>query len=135
MSYAISAPAAVGVIGAGTMGAGIAQVAAAAGHRVYLTDARDGAAAASRERIASTLAGLVAKGKLDAAAADATVARIQVVNSLAEMADAALVVEAIIEDLEIKKSLFTQLVQQFSAGTVLATNTSSFPIAWGTYWI
>ena len=76
MSHLLSAPAAVGVIGAGTMGAGIAQVAAAAGHPVYLTDARAGAAAAARERIATALTGLVARGKLDTATAEATVARI-----------------------------------------------------------
>lgn len=128
MSFSISAPAAVGVIGAGTMGAGIAQVAAAAGHRVYLIDAREGAAAASRERIATALAGLVAKGKLEAAAADATVARIQVVNSMAEMADAALVVEAIIEDLQAKQALVRELEQHVSAEAVLATNTSSISV-------
>ncbi len=128
MSQPLSAPAAVGVIGAGTMGAGIAQVAAAAGHRVYLTDAREGAAAASRERIASVLAGLVAKGKLDAAAADATVARIQVVNSLADMTDAALVVEAIIEDLPAKQALLRELEQYVAPTAVLATNTSSISV-------
>lgn len=128
MSYSISAPAAVGVIGAGTMGAGIAQVAAAAGHRVYLIDARDGAAAASRERIATALAGLVAKGKLDAAAADATVARIQVMNSIADMGDAALVIEAIIEDLQAKQALFRELERHVSPQAVLATNTSSISV-------
>ena len=128
MSFSIPASAAVGVIGAGTMGAGIAQVAAAAGHRVYLTDAREGAAAASRERIATALAGLVAKGKLEASAADATVARIQVVHSLAEMADAALVVEAIIEDLQAKQALMRELELHVSADAVLATNTSSISV-------
>jgi 3-hydroxybutyryl-CoA dehydrogenase len=128
MSQLLSAPAAVGVIGAGTMGAGIAQVAAAAGHRVYLTDARGGAAIAARERIASVLAGLVAKGKLDAAAAEATVARIQVVDALSEMADAALVVEAIIEDLQAKQALMRELEQHVSAQAVLATNTSSISV-------
>ena len=128
MSHTLSAPAAVGVIGAGTMGAGIAQVAAAAGHRVYLTDAREGAAAASRERIATALASLVAKGKLEAAAADATVARIQVVNSLSDMADAALVVEAIIEDLHAKQALMRELEQHVSPQAVLATNTSSISV-------
>ncbi len=128
MSHSLSAPAAVGVIGAGTMGAGIAQVAAAAGHRVYLTDAREGAATAARERIATALAGLVGKGKLDAAAADATVARIQVVNSPAEMADAALVVEAIIEDLHAKQALMRELEQHVAADAVLATNTSSISV-------
>ncbi|MEO0317071.1 MAG: hypothetical protein RL404_748 [Pseudomonadota bacterium] len=110
------------------MGAGIAQVAAAAGHRVYLTDAREGAAAASRERIAGILAGLVAKGKLDATTADATVARIQVVNSLAGMADAALVVEAIIEDLQAKQALMRELEQHVAPTAVLATNTSSISV-------
>ena len=128
MSHLLSAPAAVGVIGAGTMGAGIAQVAAAAGHPVYLTDARAGAAAAARERIATALTGLVARGKLDTATAEATVARIQVVEALADMADAALVVEAIIEDLQAKQALMRELEQHVSAHAVLATNTSSISV-------
>ncbi len=110
------------------MGAGIAQVAAAAGHRVYLIDAREGAAAAARERIAAALATLVSKGKLDAAAADATVARIEVISSLAALADAALVVEAIIEDLAAKQALLRELEQHVAADAVLATNTSSISV-------
>ncbi len=110
------------------MGAGIAQVAAAAGHRVYLMDAREGAAAAARERIAAALATLVSKGKLDAAAADATVARIEVISSLAALADAALVVEAIIEDLAAKQALLRELEQHVAPDAVLATNTSSISV-------
>lgn len=128
MNLNLSAPAAIGVIGAGTMGAGIAQIAAAAGHRVYLIDARAGAATAARERIATTLAGLAAKGKLTAADADATVARIEVVETLAGMADAVLVVEAIIEDLAAKQALMRELEQQLSPQAVLATNTSSISV-------
>ncbi len=128
MNLNLSAPAAIGVIGAGTMGAGIAQIAAAAGHRVYLIDAREGAAAIARERIATALAGLAAKGKLTAADAEATVARIEVVHTLAGMADAVLVVEAIIEDLAAKQSLMRELEQQLSPQAVLATNTSSISV-------
>ncbi len=128
MSHSLSAPATVGVIGAGTMGAGIAQVAATAGHRVCLLDARDGAAAASRERIATALAGLVTKGKLDGAAAEAIMSRIQVVNALADMAEASLVVEAIIEDLPAKQALMRELEQHVSPQAVLATNTSSISV-------
>ncbi len=128
MSVELSAPAAVGVIGAGTMGAGIAQVAAAAGHRVYLTDAREGAAAAALDRVATTLAGLVAKGKLAAATAEATVARIAVVVGPADMGDAALVIEAIIEDLSAKQALMRELEQHVAPQAVLATNTSSISV-------
>ncbi|WP_028716222.1 3-hydroxyacyl-CoA dehydrogenase NAD-binding domain-containing protein [Paracoccus sp. J39] len=118
----------VAVIGAGTMGAGIAQVAAAAGHPVLLYDAAAGAAAAGRERLARGLAGLVAKGKIPAEAADALIGRIGVAAALADLAPAALVIEAIVERLDIKQGLFSQLEDIVAADAVLATNTSSLSI-------
>src|SRR6516164_2071437 len=84
----------VGVIGAGVMGIGIVQVALLAGHPVRLFDTREGAAAGAAEQLARTLAGLAAKGKLVAADVDAAMARLRVVRELAELRDAALVVEA-----------------------------------------
>jgi 3-hydroxybutyryl-CoA dehydrogenase len=96
------------VVGAGIMGAGIAQVAAqsmrAAGQQVFLHDAREGAAAQAKDKLASTLQGLVAKGKLTAEACEGALARIVPVSSLAAVpgSDVGLVVEAIVERLDFK---------------------------------
>jgi 3-hydroxybutyryl-CoA dehydrogenase len=116
------------VVGAGIMGAGIAQVAAQAGHAVQLFDMRDGAAAQAKAKLAATFDGLVAKGKLDADAAQATLARITPIASLAQAADRALVVEAIVEQLDAKRALFRQLEGIVGADCVLATNTSSISV-------
>jgi 3-hydroxybutyryl-CoA dehydrogenase len=116
------------VVGAGIMGAGIAQVAAQAGHRVGLFDARAGAAAQARDKLAATLDGLVAKGRLGAEDARATVARIEVLESLEGAREAGLVVEAIVENLEAKRALLRQLEAVVAPGCVLATNTSSISV-------
>jgi len=118
----------VGVIGAGAMGAGIAQLAAQAGHRVHLFDTRMGAADAAAVKIAETFAALAAKGKLEAGAAKAAAARVIPVHALGDLVSAKLVVEAIVEDLEIKRQLFRELEVVVTADTILATNTSSFSI-------
>ncbi len=97
------------VIGAGIMGAGIAQVAAQAGHRVLLFDAREGAAAEAMAKLARTLDALVAKGKLTEDAADATLARIEPITALEEAGEVRLVIEAIVENLDAKRALFQQL--------------------------
>jgi 3-hydroxybutyryl-CoA dehydrogenase len=116
------------VVGAGIMGAGIAQVAAQAGHTVLLQDARPGAAASALAKMASTLQGLVAKGKLASDSAEATLARIRPLDTLAEAAMAQLVVEAIVEDLAAKRALFQQLESVVAEHCVLATNTSSISV-------
>jgi 3-hydroxybutyryl-CoA dehydrogenase len=116
------------VVGAGIMGAGIAQVAAQAGHPVQLFDMREGAATAAKAKLASTLDGLVAKGKLAADAAANTLARITPITAMAEAAQAGLVVEAIVEDLGAKRSLFQQLEGIVGESCVLATNTSSISV-------
>jgi 3-hydroxybutyryl-CoA dehydrogenase len=117
------------VVGAGIMGAGIAQVAAQAGHPVWLHDAREGAAAQAKAKLAASLQALVAKGRLEAAAAEAALARIQPVSAgLAEAAGARLVVEAIVENLEAKRALFRELEAVVAADCVLATNTSSISV-------
>ncbi len=118
----------IGVIGAGTMGAGIAQVAAAAGHPVFLFDAAEGAGARGREGVEKGLQKLVARGKMTAEAVDALVGRIKVITSLEEMAPAALVIEAIVERLDVKQNVFGQLEDICSEQTVLATNTSSISV-------
>lgn len=118
----------VAVIGAGTMGAGIAQVAAAAGHPVLLYDAAQGAADAGTVRLAKGLAGQVARGRMDAAAADALVGRIRPVGTIEDLADAALVIEAIVEDLDVKRGLFGRLEALIAPEAILATNTSSISV-------
>ncbi len=116
------------VVGAGIMGSGIAQVAAQAGHAVLLYDTREGAAVQAKGKLASTLDGLVAKGKLAAEDAAATLARIEPVATLEAAAGVALVVEAIVEDLAAKRELFAKLEAIVGEHCVLATNTSSISV-------
>ncbi len=116
------------VVGAGIMGAGIAQVAAQAGHPVFLFDMREGAAAQAKTKLAATLDGLVAKGKITAEAAAATLARIEPIPSLDAATGAALVVEAIVENLDAKHSLFRQLESVVGETAILASNTSSISV-------
>ncbi|GGB83918.1 3-hydroxyacyl-CoA dehydrogenase [Marinobacterium zhoushanense] len=118
----------IGVIGAGAMGAGIAQVAAAAGHPVLLFDNAPGAARKGIDNTGKGLDKLVARGKLDAAERDALLARMQPIDSLNALSDADLVIEAIIENLEIKRGLFAQLETICAPGTLFASNTSSISI-------
>jgi 3-hydroxybutyryl-CoA dehydrogenase len=118
----------IAVIGAGAMGSGIAQVAAQAGHPVQLFDTRIGAADAARERIAAALDALAVKGKIVPEAARAATGRITAVHALADCVSAALVIEAIVEDIEAKRSLFQELEVIVSPGTILASNTSSISI-------
>ncbi len=116
------------VVGAGIMGAGIAQVAAQAGHAVRLFDTRDGAATQAKARLAATFDGLVAKGKFAAASAQATLERIAPLEKIEGAADVGLVVEAIVENIETKRALFRQLEAIVSPQCVLATNTSSISV-------
>jgi 3-hydroxybutyryl-CoA dehydrogenase len=116
------------VIGAGIMGTGIAQVAAQAGHVVFLFDLREGAAANAKAQLATTLATLVAKCKIAADDAEATLARIAPVTTLQAAASARIAIEAIVEQLEAKRSLFQQLESVLAPDAVLATNTSSISV-------
>jgi 3-hydroxybutyryl-CoA dehydrogenase len=118
----------IAVIGTGTMGAGIAQVAAAAGHPVLLYDAMAGAAEKAIAGTAKALDGLVAKGRMNQEARDALVARLGCVSKLADLAPARLVVEAVKEDLGIKRTLFSELEGIVAADAILASNTSSLSI-------
>ncbi len=113
------------VVGAGLMGAGIAQVAAQAGHAVALFDTRDGAADAAKTKLAATLDGLVAKGKLTPEAVAATLARI---TPVAALPPADLVIEAIVEHLDVKRALFAELEALLPDDAVIATNTSSISV-------
>jgi len=118
----------LGVIGAGQMGSGIAQVAAQAGLDVVLLDANGDLAARARTRIGDVLGKLVAKGKLDAAAASATTERIRPAADYAALAGCQFVVEAAPEDESIKVKIFQAMEQATPATTVLASNTSSISI-------
>jgi len=120
--------AAVAVIGAGAMGAGIAQVAASAGHPVALVDAMTGAAEEAVARIIGSLQRQEAKGRISSAQLEETVERITCVDAVAQLPPSALIIEAVREDLGTKRRLFTELAQAQGADTVLATNTSSLDV-------
>jgi len=119
----------IGVIGAGAMGAGIAQSALTAGLKVILHDSSAAALAKARGEIHSRIARLAEKGQIAAAAATEAEGRLTLAERLQELAPAQIVIEAIIEQLEPKQRLFTALEDIVSAATVLATNTSSLPVA------
>jgi 3-hydroxybutyryl-CoA dehydrogenase len=114
------------VVGAGQMGAGIAQVAAAAGMRVTLVDVGEEQLERGRAGIAASLAKLAAKGLCGDP--DAVLARISTATQLAAAADAELAIEAVSEDVDLKLALFGRLDAALGEGAVLASNTSSIPI-------
>ena len=128
MSFSLNDSTRVAVIGAGSMGAGIAQLAAQSGHAVQLHDVQAGAAAAALVRIAADLDGAVKRGKLQPDARDTVLSRISVADTLAALAGCGLVVEAIVERLEVKQALFRELEAVLGTDAVLATNTSSISI-------
>jgi 3-hydroxybutyryl-CoA dehydrogenase len=119
----------VAVIGAGAMGAGIAQTAAASGFSVLLFDVSGDAAAKGAADCASRLRRLVEKGQMTAEAAEAAIARLTVAADLADLAPAQIVIEAIVERLDIKQDLFEKLEGIVADSAVLASNTSALPIA------
>ena len=118
----------VGVIGSGAMGSGIAQVAAAAGHVVRLFDTRPGAAERAIADIGKVYTRLVDKGRMTEHDAEAAHARLEPVANLHEVSDAALIVEAIVEGLEVKRMLFIELESIVSDDCIMATNTSSLSV-------
>jgi 3-hydroxybutyryl-CoA dehydrogenase len=118
----------IAVVGTGAMGRGIAQIAAQAGSQVSLLDTTAGAADAARSALLEQWSKLVAKGRIDAAQASAWGERLHPVQSVNDLADCDLVIEAIVERLDAKQSLFTQLESVVRRDTVLATNTSSLSV-------
>lgn len=119
----------IAVIGAGTMGHGIAQVAAVAGYAVCLTDARPETLAPALDKVRANLAGAVKREKLSATAADAALGQLRTANSVAEaVKDADMVIEAVIEDLSIKCDLFAAIAAAAPDHATLATNTSSLSV-------
>ena len=118
----------VGIIGAGQMGAGIAQTVAQKGITVVLADRELAIAEKARDKIAKRLARLVEKGQLEAGAADAALARIRPSADYAPMAEAGLIIEAATEREEIKRAIFEAAGEGARPKAILASNTSSIPI-------
>lgn len=118
----------VAVIGAGTMGIGIAQLAASYGHSTYLYDVDATRTQAALDGLKQQLAARVAKGKLTQADYDATLANLTVVEKIEQLADRDLVIEAIVEKLEVKQDLFAQLASICNPNSIFASNTSSISI-------
>ena len=118
----------LGIVGAGQMGAGIAQVAALAGVTVVLNDGSKELAERGRKNIGTQLGKQVEKGKLAQAAADEALARVSVAVSLEDLRDCDVIIEAATEQLAVKKELFTKLDSIVKKDAVLASNTSSISI-------
>ena len=118
----------VGVIGAGQMGAGIAQTIAQHGMKVLLSDVDLAAAERGRAGIDKALGRLVGRGKLEIADAEATLARIQPVAELAPMTEASFIIEAATENEKIKQAIFGNAGKVLGPDAIMASNTSSIPI-------
>ena len=118
-----------GIIGSGSMGSGIAQVAATAGHEVLLYDNNPDALKRAQAKLEKILARLVEKGKMKPEESDEIFGRVTFVDSMYAYKDAGLVIEAIVENLDVKKGVFEQVEDIVPHDCILATNTSSLSIA------
>lgn len=118
----------VGVIGAGTMGRGIAQVAARGGCAVRLYDARDGAAEQGRDFVARMFSRAAEKGRMSTTEAEAATGRVSIVGDLKAFAGCDVAIEAVVEDLAVKQQVFAELEAAMDDDAVLASNTSSLSI-------
>jgi 3-hydroxybutyryl-CoA dehydrogenase len=118
----------IGVVGAGTMGHGIAQVAAQSGYEVVLVDAAPAALERGRTQIGKGLERLIAKAKLSAEDRDRALGRLTTAGDLAALAQADLVVEAVVEREDVKRTVLAELDRLCAPSTILATNTSSISI-------
>jgi 3-hydroxybutyryl-CoA dehydrogenase len=118
----------VGVIGCGLMGRGIAQVSAASGYETVVREVNEGLLQAGLDAIGKQLNRAVEKGKLEAADRDATLGRLIGTVSLEDLADCDIIIEAIVEDIEVKKDLFGALDRQCPKGTIFSSNTSSLTV-------
>jgi 3-hydroxybutyryl-CoA dehydrogenase len=119
----------VGIIGSGAMGSGIAQVAAQSGHEVVLIDTSQGALDNSRAKLAKVLVRLVEKGKISETTGKAIQSRISYSENHADLTGASLVIEAIVERLDVKQSVFQSVENYVDDNCILATNTSSLSVA------
>jgi 3-hydroxybutyryl-CoA dehydrogenase len=118
----------VGIVGSGIMGSGIAEVAAKSGIEVVLRSRAQSTADAMIAGLEKSLAKQVDRNKIEAAERDAVLGRVRAVTDLRELAECDLVIESIVEDLEAKKHLFTELDRICPEHTILATNTSTLPV-------
>ena len=129
MAQEVSPPSVIGVVGAGTMGAGIAELACLSGARTFMQDPMADAVDAGIQRIKSDLARSVQRGRLSDADAAAASGRLEATLDISVLAPCELVIEAAPESLELKRELFARLAQDVvGADCVLATNTSSLPV-------
>jgi 3-hydroxybutyryl-CoA dehydrogenase len=119
----------IGIIGCGTMGSGIAQVAATFGHKVWVYDKWPEALDRAEQNLRKILLRLTEKGKLNPGQGEEILGRIQFVSSLEALGSCACVIEAIVEDLGVKVEVFRQLEQICAKDALLASNTSSLSIA------
>ncbi len=119
----------VGIIGSGTMGSGIAQVAATAGCKVKLYDTNQAALDKAKAALEKILSRLIEKGRIDANEKERIQSNISYVDSLKDLSDSNLIIEAIIENLEIKQKVFKELETYVSETCIIASNTSSLSIA------
>jgi 3-hydroxybutyryl-CoA dehydrogenase len=118
----------IGIVGSGIMGSGIAETAAVHGFEVVLRSRAKGTADGMVAGMAKSLAKQVDKGKLSAEDREAALARVTPVSDLAELAGCDLVIESVVEDLAVKKHLFSELDRVCGEHTILATNTSTLPV-------
>jgi 3-hydroxybutyryl-CoA dehydrogenase len=119
----------VGVLGAGSMGSGIAQIAATHEHQVVLVDLNDEALAKAEASLKKILARLVEKERIDEATSTSIIDRIKFSNNINDFSDCGIIIEAIIENLDIKQQVFSKLEDIVSADCIIASNTSSLSIA------
>jgi len=119
----------IGIVGAGAMGRGIAQVTVTGGMTALIYDAAEGAAAKAQEFVGGMIDRLVEKNRLEADAATEAKSGLQIVDSLEGLADCDLVIEAIVENIEIKQQVFKSLEAVLSDDAIIASNTSSIRIA------
>ncbi|HMT29976.1 MAG TPA: 3-hydroxyacyl-CoA dehydrogenase NAD-binding domain-containing protein [Bacteroidia bacterium] len=118
----------IGVAGAGAMGNGIAQVAATAGHRVIIMDSNAAVIEKAKNSVSKDFEKLIGKGKLSRERAEEILSLMHYTGNENEFSDCSLVIEAIIENLEVKKELFKRIENVVNADCILATNTSSLPV-------
>jgi 3-hydroxybutyryl-CoA dehydrogenase len=118
----------VGILGSGIMGSGIAEVAAKAGMQVILRSRKKDSADAMIASLEKSLAKQVERGKVEQGDADAIRGRVSATDDLSDLADCDLVIESVVEDLEVKRALFTELDGIVKEGAILATNTSTLPV-------
>jgi 3-hydroxybutyryl-CoA dehydrogenase len=119
----------VGILGGGLMGSGIAESVAGAGLAVVVRDVDDAAVEAARQRVETSLGNAVERGKVDEGAAAGILSRISYADRLEDVADADLVIEAVPENVELKTAILLQVAGIVSEDALIASNTSSIPIA------